>query len=86
MVITRAFVIRLTKMKETDRSMFLHTNRQAINFHHLSAMLKTLSDEALEKSETELAEKFSDIKTEIVLYEAHQRMPHCVSDIELVSV
>ncbi len=85
MIINRRLVIQLTKMKEKERNLFLHTKRSEIIFFHLKSMLKKMTEEAIEKTETDLAQKFLDIKSDIVLYEAGERFPGAVCDITMVS-
>ena len=84
MIITHSFVMRLAKMNDEERSVFIHANREALNFSSLCNKLKQMVDEAMERTEIILAEKLLDIKADICLYHQHQLHPAAVSDVELI--
>ncbi|MEP7375550.1 MAG: hypothetical protein ABI675_19550 [Chitinophagaceae bacterium] len=85
MKITNAFIIRLVKMPEQERTQFLHENRDEIDFTALGTRVKEMASEALMKDEYGLADKFIAIKEDIVLYESRQRHPGAVDDVLIVT-
>lgn len=83
MNITHAFIVRLTKMPERERNDFLEAHREVIDFTLLSAKVKDLASQAIEKDEHVMADKLLDIKADICMYQAIQRFPSAVQEYTL---
>lgn len=85
MHITSALITRLVAMPDSVRNQFIQDNKASIDFIQLNHRLKEMANEAVEKTDPELAEKLLDIKADVSLYEALQRFPAAVQEIQLVS-
>lgn len=83
MNITTAFVIRLVKFPAMTRNAFLWQQKHEIDFTLLTLKLKDMINDSVERGESSMAEKLSDIKADIALYEAVGRFPAAVTEFIL---